>query len=238
MILRSKLDRGISNTEILKRAIIRPTKMTLLSPINILLSVASAVIYGILYLLLTTFPLIFETAYGFSIGISGLTYIGLGVGNILGLLVFSLTSDRYVAQRVAKGQLKPEDRLPLLLLSGPVITIGLFWYGWSAEANLHWIMPIIGSGLMGVGNMFFFMPVTGYLVDAFTIYAASALAANTVLRSIGGALLPLAGPSMYAALGFGWGNSLLGFLALAFTPGLALIWRYGEYIRTKYPLNL
>jgi MFS family permease len=236
--LRSKMDRGISRREVLARAIVRPTKMTLFSPINIILSASSAFVYGVLYLLLTTFPMVFGNVYGFSTGISGLTYLGLGVGNILGLLCFTFTSDRYVRARLAKGEARPEDRLPLLLLSGPLLAAGLFWYGWSAQAHTHWIVPIIGAGLEGMGNMMFFMPITGYLVDAFNEYAASALAANTVLRSIGGALLPLAGPSMYQALGYGWGNSLLAFLTIAFTPALFFIYRYGETLRLKYPLNL
>ncbi|QKX56919.1 uncharacterized protein TRUGW13939_04027 [Talaromyces rugulosus] len=238
MDLRSKLDRGISSTEILKRAIIRPTKLSLFSPICILLSLASVLVYGILYLILTTFPLVFESTYGFSSGISGLAYIGLGVGNVLGLLVFTFTSDKYIQKRAAQGLLQPEDRLPLLLVSTIVSGTGLFWYGWSAKAHTHWIVPIIGSSLVGVGNMFFFMPVLGYLVDSFTVYAASAMAANTVLRSIGGALLPLAGPKMYASLGYGWGNSVLGFLAIAFTPALYVIYRHGKYIRTRWPVNL
>jgi hypothetical protein len=75
------------------------------------------------------------------------------------------------------------------------------------------------------------MPISSYLIDAFTIYAASAIAANTVLRSLVGALLPLAGPSMYEALGLGWGNSLLGFLALAMVPIPILFWKYGERLR-------
>jgi hypothetical protein len=72
-----------------------------------------------------------------------------------------------------------------------------------------------------------------YLVDAFTIYSASVIAANTVMRSLLGALLPLAGPSMYKALGLGWGNSLLGFIALAMLPLPYIFWKYGERIRTN-----
>lgn len=238
--LRSKLDSNMPPREILLRAIVRPTKLTLLSPINILLSLASAFIYGILYLLLTTFPLVFESQYGFSPGISGLTYIGLGVGNLVGLAIFSMTSDRYIGYRSAQGKLKPEDRLPFFLLAGPLIAAGLFWYGWSADnaAHVHWIVPILGSSFVGLGNMFFFLPVMGYLVDAFTVYAASAFAANTVLRSIGGALLPLAGSSLYTSVGVGWGNSILGFLMLAFCPALVALYLYGEKIRLRYPLEL
>jgi hypothetical protein len=40
------------------------------------------------------------------------------------------------------------------------------------------------------------MPISTYLIDAYQLYAASALAASTVLRSLTGALLPLAGPAM------------------------------------------
>ena len=77
------------------------------------------------------------------------------------------------------------------------------------------------------------MPIQTYLVDAFTIYAASALAANTVLRSLVGAVLPLAGQKMYDNLGLGWGNSLLAFIALAMVPIPWIFYKYGEKIRTS-----
>lgn len=77
------------------------------------------------------------------------------------------------------------------------------------------------------------MTVSTYLVDAFTVYAASAMAANTVFRSLAGALLPLAGQKMYDTLGLGWGNSLLGFIALALTPLPIVFYVFGERIRTS-----
>lgn len=70
-------------------------------------------------------------------------------------------------------------------------------------------------------------------MDAYTIHAASAMAANTVLRSTIGAVLPLAGRSMYDKLGLGWGNSLLAFIALAMIPLAIMILIYGERIRTS-----
>ena len=59
-----------------------------------------------------------------------------------------------------------------------------------------------GFGLLGL-----FMPSVPYFIEAFGFYAASALAAATLERSIMGALIPLAGPKMLAALGFGWTNT-------------------------------
>ncbi len=76
-----------------------------------------------------------------------------------------------------------------------------------------------------------------YLVDTFTVYAASALAANTIARSVAGAVLPLAGLRMYGTLGIGWGNSLLGFIALGMVPVPFLILKRGEYLRKKFELK-
>ena len=80
------------------------------------------------------------------------------------------------------------------------------------------------------------MVVMMYLVDAHSMYCASALASNTVMRYIAGAVLPLCGLDMYDALGLGWGNSLLGFIAIVFIPVLFLIMRYGERLRKKFDL--
>lgn len=84
------------------------------------------------------------------------------------------------------------------------------------------------------------MAVSAYLVDAYTLHSASAMAANTVLRSIFGAVLPLAGIRMYDTLGLGWGNSLLAFIAIGLAPVPFLFFKYGERIRTskKFQINL
>lgn len=75
------------------------------------------------------------------------------------------------------------------------------------------------------------MGAATYIVDAFTLYAASAMAVTTVVRSLVGALLPLAGDRMYGALGVGWGTSLLGFIAVAFIPLPIIFFVFGERVR-------
>ncbi|PGH26449.1 hypothetical protein AJ80_01948 [Polytolypa hystricis UAMH7299] len=233
--LRSKLDSGLTTKEIVVISIVRPMKMLFLSPIVLLLSLYVAVVYGYLYLLFTTISSVFTDQYGFSQGNVGLAFLGIGVGSVLGLAILGATSDRILKHLAAKngGVLKPEYRLPPLIPSGLFIPIGLFWYGWSAERNLHYMMPIVGTMWVGIGMIGAFMSISTYLVDAYTIHAASAIAANTVVRSIAGALLPLCGMRMYAALGLGWGNSLLAFLALAMVPLPLVFFYYGERIRTS-----
>jgi hypothetical protein len=96
--------------------------------------------------------------------------------------------------------------------------ISLFWYGWSTYYKVHWIVPILGMIPYGFGMLGVFIPCQQYLVDAFSQYAASSVAAVRTSVSIIGAFLPLAGPPIYSKLGLGWGNSLLGFITLLMTP--------------------
>jgi MFS family permease len=211
--------------------------MLFLSPIVAVFSVYLGIVYGYLYLLFTTIPSVYQSTYHFSQGAAGLTYLGIGVGSLIGLLIFGTISDKiliYLTKR-NNGVGEPEFRMPPLIPGSLFIPIGLFWYGWSAEKQLHWMMPIVGTGLVGFGMLASFLPIQTYLVDAFTEHAASVTASMTVVRSLIGAFLPLAGPAMYARLGLGWGNSMLGFISLAMLPLPVVFYYYGKRIRT-YPM--
>lgn len=197
-----------------------------------LLSLFAAVTYGYLYLMFTTITSIFENYYGFSQGVAGLAYLGFGVGCLLSLVVCGRVANHIAVTHTARGCFTPESRLPPMVYGCWAIPIGLFWYGWSAQAHTHWIVPILGTGVFGFGLITVFMSANTYLVDSYLVHAASVTAASTALRSLVGAVLPPAGPSMYAALGLGWGNSLLAFIALAMCVVPLLFSRFGAAIRT------
>ncbi|KAK2745569.1 hypothetical protein FQN57_003694 [Myotisia sp. PD_48] len=232
--LRSALDQQKEPKQLILQAIVRPCKM-LVSPIILLLSIYVAVVYGYLYLMFTTLAPVFVKNYGFSESNAGLAFLGIGVGSIFGLAILWFGSDRLLKRlsHKAGGVLKPEFRLPPLIPGSFFIPIGLFWYGWSVEYRLHYMMPIIGTLWVGIGMLIAFMTVSTYLVDAYTRYSASAMAANTVLRSLVGALLPLCGLRMFNNLGLGWGSSLLGFISLSMVPFPIVFYLYGERIRTS-----
>lgn len=196
----------------------------------------TAVAYGLLYILFTTFTFVFEDNYGFSASSAGLSFLGSGVGTLCGLFFVGVFSDRTIRKVIAEGKTpRPEDRLPLLITFPTALALpaGLFIYGWSADKHVHWIVPELGTAVTGFGMISLMMCIQTYLIDAFTIYAASVIAANAVLRSLLGALLPLCGLQLYDRIGLGWGNSLLGFIALALAPVPWFFRIWGERVRTN-----
>ncbi|KAM0819803.1 putative Major facilitator superfamily (MFS) profile domain-containing protein [Seiridium cardinale] len=231
----TKGDSRLAARKILLRAILRPTRLLLFSPIVTLLSLYGAVVFSLIYLLFTTFPDVFETQYGFSVELSGLAYLGLGIGFIVGIGIFGATNDLIYKKLKGDGEGTPEMRLPGMMWLPPMISAGFFWYGWTAQYQVHWIVPIIGTSLIAIGSLFVTMPSQIYIVDAFgPATAASALAASSVLRTLAGAFFTLVGPPLYSALGLGWGNTLLGFVCLLFLPVPFLFYRYGGWLRKRF----
>ncbi|KAH0840060.1 major facilitator superfamily domain-containing protein [Lanmaoa asiatica] len=189
---------------------------------------------------LDSFSELFAGVYHFSVGIGGLAYIGIGVGFFIATIFGVKISDQIYHRLAAKngGQGKPEMRIPALIFGSFFAPIGLLQVDIShAEAKIHWIMPIIGTGIYGFGLMTTFLPIQLYLVDTFT-YSASALAAASVFRSTLGFAFPLFGEQMYAKLGYGGGNSMLAGLAIVIgIPFPVWIYYYGERIRARSPLT-
>lgn len=143
--------------QILLAAFVRPMKLLIFSPIVLILSLYVALIFGLLYLLFTTFASVFEGQYGFSTSISGLAYLGLGIGELVGLVVFGLLSDRILKARMEADKVahsKPEYRLIMMMWFSPSIPVGLFIYGWTTYYKVHWIVPIIGTFFVGFGAFF------------------------------------------------------------------------------------
>lgn len=222
----------------LQTALVRPFRMIATQPIVQVLAVYIAYVYGIMYLVLSTFPGLWtgEDYYHESIGIGGLNYISLGLGFFLGTQIGAPLNDRFYRKLRQRnnGVGRSEFRVPLMFPGSILIPIGLFWYGWTAQTHQHWILPNIGACIFSIGNIMVFQCCQTYIVDAYTRFAASAVASTTVLRSLCGFGFPLFAPAMYGALGYGWGNSLLGFIAIGLgLPAPFLLWNFGEKLRAK-----
>jgi len=120
-----------------------------------------------------------------------------------------------------------------MLLGGLIAPVGLFWFGWAAHANTHWIVPDIGAAVMCCGLIIAFQSSQAYITDAYgSSHAASASAVGAFLRTMCGFGFPLFAPRMYEVLGLGWGNSMLGFVTFGLgVPCPILLWCFGHKLR-------
>ncbi|MCJ1407457.1 MFS siderochrome iron transporter 1 [Ptychographa xylographoides] len=198
-----------------------------------------AIIYGTLYMMFSAFPIVYQENRGWSQGVGGLAFIGVAIG-MLGAVIYTIPDNkRYqrVAQEAtaagAKNGASPEARLPPSLIGSICLPIGLFWFAWTNYPSIHWIVSIIGTVPFGFGMVLVFLSIMNYLIDAYTIYAASVLAANSVLRSLFGAVFPLFTTQMYNNLGIHWASTIPAFLALMCVPFPFLFYKYGARIRRK-----
>ena len=126
------------------------------------------------------------------------------------------------------AHLPPEVRLPDGFLEAITLPVGLFLFVWTNSPSIHWLVPVTAGVPFGFGMLTVFLAVLNYLVDAYTIYAASVLASNSLLRSMFGAAFPLFTGYMYRSLGIHWASAIPAFLALGCLPMSFLIYRHGS----------
>lgn len=224
----------------------RPWIMLFTEPILFLLSLYMAFCYGILYLDFTAYPIVFSQTRGWAPGPSGLSFLGIGIGMALATASSPLIN-RVHAHYVTKLQQQrsstanddnnsspPEARLPHLILLSWLIPLGLFWFAWTSSPRYHALLPIAAGIPFGAGFVPLFLAITAYLTDCYgRRFAASALAANALLRGLFGAAFPLFARDMYQALGTEWATSVLGFVALGMAPLPWVFYRWGPALRAR-----
>jgi DHA1 family multidrug resistance protein-like MFS transporter len=219
--------------QIYRIALTRPWKI-LVDPISLLVAIYLSIVYMLLYMLFTIYPIVFQQKRGWNSGVGELPLIGTIVGAAVGAAIVFANSTRDRKKLEAGHVGKAEDRMPLAMLGGIILPISLFWFGWSANYNsVHWIVPTIAGAVLACSFLLIFVSYLNYLTDTYLMYAASAVAANTIARSACGAAAPLFTQYMFDALGVGGGASLLGGVAVLLAPIPFIFYKYGEPIRIK-----
>ncbi|KAG9191578.1 hypothetical protein G6011_10312 [Alternaria panax] len=224
----------------------RPLRMICFEPLVLFTCLYLSYAYAIFYIFLQSFPIIFQGIYQFNAGETGLAFLPIGVGAVISAGIY-LSWDWYLARAQCRNrpwsQNEEMRRLPLACIAGPFFVVSAFWLGWTSREGIHWIVPTLAGILFGMGYLCLFMALLNYLVDAYEIFAASAMAAASLSRSSFGAVLPFAAKPMYRAMGVAWATSLLGFfsLALCIVPFVFVKWggtmrersKFCQYLRQK-----
>lgn len=119
----------IKLVELYRTSLTRPFTLLLFEPIVNLLAIWIAIVYGTLYLAFEAYPSVFEIARGWNAGQTGLTFIAVGVGMAIGVLLNALYyNPKYIreCENSPNGKAQPEARLPMVWIINlyNIISIG------------------------------------------------------------------------------------------------------------------
>ena len=172
--------------ELVTKNFSRPLRLLVTEPIVLLLSIYMAFIYGLLYLFLTAYPIVFQRIHHFNPGVGGLPYFGMVFGMVLAGAYIVYTQGDYNKKLAANnGVTVPEWRLPPAIIGGVSFTCGLFWFGWSGyRADIHWIVPTLSGLLTGFGLLSIFLQALNYIVDAYLMLYVPLLSLTSRLPPI------------------------------------------------------
>ncbi|KAF8486247.1 MFS general substrate transporter [Russula ochroleuca] len=192
-----------------------------------------ALILGILYLTFEVFPIIFTEKHNFNMQMTGLTFLGIAFGNLIGLATTPYWNRRYRLFLERNGNPPPEFRLVMGQVGGILVSISLFCLAFTTYKDVHWIVPVIASVPFGTGTYFVFSSSFTYLVVTYRPIAASAMASNSAMRSSFAAAFPLFASQMYHRLGTVGATALIAGLATAMAPLPFVFYHVGEKLRAK-----
>ena len=210
----------------------RPLVMLTTEPMVTCIAFYASFVYALLYLTLEVFPIVFYENRGWPLVSSTLPFLGLFVGVLFAVLINLANQPYYLRQlKASGGKPVPEARLPPMAIGAVLFAIGLFWFGWTADPNISWVSPVFAAGFIGAGFNIIFQQCINFLIDTYTLYAASAVSANTFLRSILAAGFPLVARPMFHGMGVGPAMSVLGGVAALAIPVPFIFMKYGLTLR-------
>ncbi|KAL4867962.1 hypothetical protein BDV12DRAFT_170372 [Aspergillus spectabilis] len=217
---------------IVTKQLSRPMIMLTTEPVVTCIAIYASFVYGVMYLTLEVFPMVFQEIRGWHPVVATLPFLALLIGVIssVGLNIWNQYRYNEIAAK-ANGKPVPEARLPPMAFGAVFFVIGAFWFAWTAKPPHHWVLPCLAALFIGVGFNCIFQQCLNYLVDMYGIYAASSTAAVTFLRSIMAAGLPLAARPMIDKLDVGPSVSIIGAVATVLLPIPFLFMKYGPRLR-------
>lgn len=230
----------LDTMNIVERTILKPMRLLAVEPILLLISIYMGFVYSILYMLNVSIPIIFGEHYGWlelkgnARGNTYLPFLAMFSGCVIMVCAQLFILERIQAKLLARTGLEvcPETRLLPMMINGFFLPIGLFLTCWSAEYRVHFMVPFVGLAFVGSAIIGIFQAGLIYVIDTYLLLAASAVSANTFLRSGMAAAFPLFTAAMFHNLGIQWAGTLLGCLAVLLSPVPFAFYIWGDKIRS------
>lgn len=213
----------------------KPTKLMFKDNMIQLLCFFTSLPMSILFLLFVALPYIFRTVFHFSLQFQGLAFVSVVIGMVLATVSGSFIFNGWFRRLVRNnnGIVKPEFRFLPLIVGIFIFPIGMFIVAWTSYSHLHWMGPLVGFAIFGVGSAYIFDGVFAYTEDAYRLFSATAIAVNTFTRCMMAGAFPLFGLQMYERMGIHWATTFLALIGCLLIPLPLVFFKYGEYLRLK-----
>ncbi|KAK1830129.1 putative drug/proton antiporter YHK8-like protein 2 [Podospora conica] len=242
-------------------SVTRPFHLLFTEPVVFFFSLWVSFAWGVLYLTYGSIPLVFQRQYGWDQARTGLVFLSLAIGAVLGTALgilqekllhhpnwtspSSLSLDRLEAPtrsdrfwalvRRRFPASAPESRLYITCFTSALLPLGLFLFGFTARPHIHWAVPALGLVLATVGILMIYLSVFNYFADSYNQYASSALAAQSLCRNLVAGVFPLVTQMLIVNLGETRATGLLGGIAVGLSVVPWVLVFYGERIRARSP---
>ncbi|KAL5947047.1 hypothetical protein ACKVV1_000120 [Pyricularia oryzae] len=211
----------------------KPPKMLVLEPILLIFTIYMSLVYGVIYLTFSMYPLAFVVERNFSQVDGSLPFISIFIGVVVACVALAVHSIYYLGPMAKQTKIHvPERRLPPMIAGSFILPAGIFWFAWTSNPSLPWLPQAFSGILIGCGSILVFMSGVVYLIEVYLIHANSALAINNLIRSVFAAAFPYAAGRLFAKLGLTVGGSVVGGICAVLIPFPYMLWRWGTRIRS------
>lgn len=208
-------------------------------PIVIFCSVLCAIAFGLIYGLTEGLTVTYTDPpfdRTFNETSSSLAFIAILIGELMNILPRFYEQHVFRKYRKEGRRILPESKITSFAIACPAMAIGLWIFAWTTPpkvTNVPWPVSMIGLIFIGFALNDFSYVLFGYATDSYGEYAASAVSAISLARTLTAAVFPLFTYTMFSGLGTNVAASILAAVATAFAFTPILFLRYGETLRRK-----
>ncbi|SGY31884.1 BQ5605_C002g01269 [Microbotryum silenes-dioicae] len=215
--------------QVVAASCLRPLQILIYESMALVLCTWTALLLGILYMAFSAWPIVYRDQHGFSTQETGFSFTGIGVGIVIGTFMQPVWAIYYGRITKETGERPPpEEHLRKGCWGAVLVPVSLFWFAFTSYASIHWAVSQVSTIFFGIGIILSYQAVFVYLVDAFRPVAASAMAANSAMRSSFACVFPLFTQAMFKKLGTAGTLALIAGLTCCILPFPFLFFKYGH----------
>jgi MFS family permease len=221
----------------LKASSVKAIRMLVTEPVVFAFGLWIAFCWAVVFLFLSVIPITFQEKRGWNEGVSGLPYVSLAIGTLLGWAAHHLQMRKYNALQADPNiNIVPEHRLYGAMFGAVWLPVGLFIYSFTQYGYLSWVGPVIGLAPIAFGIFFVFESTYSYTADCYGEASSSAIAGQGLMRNTLGAVTPLFASAFFHNVGSQYAGLILALFGTLLSLIPFVMFKYGHLLRARSKL--